>query len=77
MRSRTPIETNHTMTRNTRSHHSTALISSPERPARVNELTFAHSGTVVNDKGSDIFFVRHGESCFVVVEKGSLRFEVR
>ena len=31
--------------------------------------TFAHSGTVVNDKGSDIFIISHVESCLVSVER--------
>ncbi len=48
-------------------HHSKESISSPQRTTSINEHTFAHSGTIVDDKGGDIFFVRHGESCFVVV----------
>ena len=35
-------------------------------------LTFAHSGTVVNDKGSDIFVISHGES-FVLFCKSVLK----
>jgi len=31
-------------------------------------LTFTHSGTVVNDKGSDIFVIRHGEIEFVIFD---------
>jgi hypothetical protein len=53
--------------RNTSFHNSKEPISSPQRTTSVNEHTFAHSGTIVDDKGGDIFFVRHGESCFVVV----------
>jgi hypothetical protein len=49
--------------------HCKEPISSPQRTTSVNEHTFAHSGTIVDDKGGDIFFVRHGESCFVVVER--------
>ena len=39
-----------------------------------SDLTFAHSGTVVNDKGSDIFVISHVDSLFVVrvVWKGCL-----
>jgi hypothetical protein len=55
--------------RNTSFHNSKEQISSPQRTTSVNEHTFAHSGTIVDDKGGDIFFVRHGESCFVVVER--------
>ena len=29
-------------------------------PNAANELTLAHSGTIVDDKGGDIFFVSHG-----------------
>ena len=32
-----------------------------------SDLTFAHSGTVVNDKGSDIFVISHFDSLFVVI----------
>ena len=32
-----------------------------------SDLTFAHSGTVVNDKGSDIFVISHGEIVFLFI----------
>eukprot|EP00978_Attheya_sp_CCMP212_P010242 scaffold24657_cov38-Attheya_sp.AAC.1 len=41
---------------------STASIASDQRHEQWNNLTFAHSGTIVNDKGSDIFFVSHDYS---------------
>jgi hypothetical protein len=32
--------------------------------------TFAHSGPVVNDKGGDIFIIRHGGGVGVLIERG-------
>jgi hypothetical protein len=56
-----------------------ALGFSPDRSAypavvaanrsRSFSRTFAHSGTVVNDKGGNIFIVRHGCCCCIVVER--------
>jgi hypothetical protein len=56
-------------------HHTLDSVSSPNRTTSVNKHTFAHSGTIVNDKGSDIFFVRHGESCFWWLLKKVLAYE--
>ena len=39
----------------------------PDNAASSQYLTFAHSGTVVNDKGSDIFVISHFDSLFVVI----------
>ena len=35
--------------------------------------TFTHSGTVVNDKGGNIFVISHGESCLKVIKEDESR----